>query len=121
MQENDYSQVVVFTGEEYGILSSESIVSWLGECCEDGLADIEGSMIENAYSLENPESFLHMSRSETVESAVLEFENVFSKGLARLHAILVTHSGKPNETPIGIITPWDVVGFIREYDTLLSN
>jgi hypothetical protein len=55
-----------------------------------------------------------MARKETVDAAIIAFENAISKGIPRLPAILITERGKAIEPPIGIITPWDLIGISGE-------
>lgn len=110
MHENDYSQVVVQVNGEYRILSSEGIVRWMSGARQVGLADIEAATVGNVYVHEEQTGHCYMSRNETTDAVIVAFEEAISKGLPRLLAILITHSGKPTEKPLGIITPWDLIG-----------
>jgi hypothetical protein len=110
MQENDYSQVVVQLGREYQILSSEGIVRWLSGSRELGLADLDGTTVEDVCRSEDKKGQSYMPRNETVDAALLKFERAIAEGVPRLPAILITNNGKPTERPIGIITPWDLLG-----------
>jgi hypothetical protein len=110
MQQNDYSQVVVQISSEFRILSSEGIVRWLSDAREVGLADLGGAVVQDAYRHEGATEQRYMARDETVDAALSAFEHAIEEGIPRLHAILITHSGKPTEGPLGIITPWDLLG-----------
>jgi predicted transcriptional regulator len=110
MQQNDYSQVVVYVNEEFRILSSEGIVRWLSCARQVGLADIEGTSVRDVYMHEEKIGHYCMARNETTDAAILAYENAISEGIPRLPAILITNSGKPTEKPLGIITPWDLIG-----------
>jgi hypothetical protein len=110
MQQNDYSQVVVQISSEFRILSSEGIVKWLSDARQVGLADLGGAVVQDAYRHEGATGQRYMARDETVDAAVSAFEHAIQEGIPRLHAILITHSGKPTESPLGIITPWDLLG-----------
>jgi len=110
MQENDYSQVVVMIGREYRVLSSEGIVRWLCNARDIGLADIGESTVENVYEYEDKKGHIYMARDEIIDAAILAFENSILEGIPKLQAILITDSGKPTEQPLGIITPWDIIG-----------
>ncbi|MBC2732798.1 MAG: CBS domain-containing protein [Desulfobacteraceae bacterium] len=110
MQQNDFSQVVVLVDGNYRILSSEGIVRWVSNAKQVGLADVEGATIRDIYAYEEQTGCCYMGRNETTDAAILAFENAISKGIPRLPAILITHNGKPTEKPIGIITPWDLIG-----------
>ncbi len=110
MQENDYSQVVVRIGVAFRILSSEGIVRWLSGSREVGLADLDGAVVDDAYHHEDERGQRYMARDETVDAAILAFEHAIEEGIPRLHAILITNGGKSTEEPLGIITPWDLLG-----------
>lgn len=111
MQQNDYSQVVVYVNAEFRILSSEGIVRWLSCARQVGLADIEGASAQDVYMHEEQQiDNCYMARNETTDAAILAFENAISEGIPRLPAILITNSGKLTEKPLGIITPWDLIG-----------
>ena len=111
MQQNDYSQVVVQISSEFRILSSEGIAKWLSDAREVGLADLGGAVVQDAYHYEDERAQRYMARDETVDAAILAFEHAIEEGIPRLQAILITHSGRPTEPPLGIITPWDLLGF----------
>jgi hypothetical protein len=49
-----------------------------------------------------------MKPEETVDEARVAFLNGGSAPSTRLYAILLTHSAKPTEAPLGIVTPFDV-------------
>jgi hypothetical protein len=110
MQQNDYSQVVVRIGSEFRILSSEGIVRWLSGSREVGLADLDGAILEEVYRHEDKRGQRCMARDETVDAAISAFEHAIEEGIPRLPAILITNSGKSSEKPLGIITPWDLLG-----------
>ncbi|MCK5344656.1 MAG: hypothetical protein KAR20_14680 [Candidatus Heimdallarchaeota archaeon] len=111
MDENEFSQVVVEDNDNYRILSSEGIIGWLRSSNNVGLVDIENATIGDAIPFENIEECGYLSRNDPIELAIELFEKTIQNGIARLNAILVTHSGKSTEKPLGIITPWDLMGF----------
>jgi hypothetical protein len=100
----------VYVNEEFRILSSEGIVRWLSCARQVGLADIEGTSVRDVYMHEEKIGHYCMARNETTDAAILAYENAISEGIPRLPAILITNSGKPTEKPLGIITPWDLIG-----------
>jgi predicted transcriptional regulator len=110
MHENDYSQVVVQIGTEFRILSSEGIVRWLSAFREADLADRHDAIVEEVYRHEDMSAQRYMARDETVDAALLAFKDAMEEGIPRLQAILITNSGKSAEKPLGIITPWDLLG-----------
>jgi len=113
MEENDFSQVVVIEDGRCGLLSSEGVVGWLRSACKIGLADVEGATIKDALEFEDKNACRYLSREDSVNAAIEAFEEAIVSGIPRLQAILVTQTGKPEERPIGIITPWDLLGLVR--------
>jgi len=109
MKENDFSQVVVKSGEEYTLLSSEGVVKWLEKSREIGLADLEEATIKDALRFEDSKSCRYLGRNLPIDEAIETFEKAISQGIPRLQAILITGTGKPNEPPLGIVTPWDLL------------
>ena len=110
MKENDFSQVVVAHEGEYVLLSSEGIVRWLENARDVGLADLEGSTVADALVFEERNICRYMSRNDPLDAAFEVFEKAISSGIPRLQAILITENGKPQESPLGIVTPWDLLG-----------
>lgn len=110
MEEKDYSQVVVKVKDKHGVLSSEGIVRWLSRARDVGLANLEGATVGDAYACEDSESCQFLGRYEPLDAAILAFETAIPKRIPRLQAILITDNGRPTEKPLGIITPWDIIG-----------
>jgi len=113
MEENDFSQVVVIEDGRYGLLSSEGIVGWLRSARKIGLADLEGATVKDALKFEDKNACWYLSREDSVDAAIEAFEEAIASGIPRLQAILVTQTCKPEERPIGIITPWDLISLVR--------
>lgn len=116
MEKKDYSQVVVKVKDKHGVLSSEGIVRWLSRARDVGLADLEGATVGAAYVCEDSESCQFLGRYEPLDAAILAFETAIPKRIPRLQAILITHHGRPTEEPLGIITPWDIIGLASTDD-----
>jgi len=93
------------------LLSSEGIVKWLENAEDTGLAHLERATVGDALSYEDQDICLYLSRDETVDAALDAFEKALAQKRPRLQAILVTQNGRPEERPLGIIIPWDLLGF----------
>jgi len=113
MQKNDYSQVVVLIDEEHKVLTSEAIVRWLGATNGSSQGFDSVSALE-VHKHEQGEVQKWIPRKALVDEALQAFESALEKGIPRLHAILITETGKPTEKPFGIITPWDLLGIYKE-------
>ncbi len=110
MKENDFSQVVVDHEGEYVLLSSEGIVKWLEDARDVGLADLEEATVVDALAFEERGICRYLSRNDPLDAAFEMFEKAIGRGIPRLQAILITESGKSKERPLGIVTPWDLLG-----------
>lgn len=108
MEQNDFSQIVVFDSS-YRLLSSEGIIGWLRSARDIGLADLQNATIGDALGFEDMKGCHYLSRNDPIDLAIEVFETSIQKGVPRLHAILVTESGKDSERPLGFITPWDLL------------
>jgi predicted transcriptional regulator len=110
MRDHDYSQIVVTDGEHYRLVSHEGIARWLGEAVSAGADDIRGAILSEVLDCELPESCLYLPREATLFDALEMLEATFKQQRPRVHAILITDTGACTEPPIGIITPWDLIG-----------
>lgn len=109
MRTNDYSQVVVHTGEELALLTLEGIARWLAQSSEDDHVLLKTSVIEHVLTNEHEGAFGLMGRSHSVYDAREAFAHPLGSGKTRLHAVIITQNGKKGEKPLGIVTPWDIL------------
>ena len=110
MKENDFSQVVLNLDGKHMLLSSEGIVKWLENARDVGLADLEKATVRDAWEYENKNICQYLPRDAPIDAVYEAFEQAIGHGIPRLQAVLITHSGKPEESPLGIVTPWDLLG-----------
>ncbi len=106
MNERDFSQVVVQRDGHLGLLTNEGIARWFehhpGELPTD-------ATIGDALAYDTPGSASIMSGRQTIGDALRAFSQALSEGRPRLAGIIVTPSGSPAESPLGIVTPWDLL------------
>ena len=102
MRDEDFSQVVVQQDGVLGLLSAEGIARWLAD--QDGAVDTSAVTVADVIPHEPAGSFRILSAQQTVSDA----RAVFERG-RRVFAVIVTESGDPTETPLGLVTPWDVL------------
>jgi len=112
MEENDFSQVVVASNGRYVLLSSEGIVGWLRSARDVGLADLGEATVGDALRFEGEDNCRYLSQYKPVDAAIDTFEQALAQGIPRLQAILVAQNGRAEEKPLGIITPWDLLGSV---------
>ena len=116
MKEKGYTVMPVL---DYGIvqsvLSEYSLLKWISsEAADDGATLVARTVGDINEYLDKPDyadsnaSYFFISKSAPSIEAITKFEEAV-KGSRRLNAGFVTHSGKPTERVLGIITAWDVV------------
>tara|TARA_R110001592_G_scaffold119014_1_gene321732 strand:- start:2247 stop:2954 length:708 start_codon:yes stop_codon:yes gene_type:complete len=115
MRKEDFSQVPIVSHEKlYGVLSSNTISRWLGSDSIDGLFCTSEVTIEEVMAhQEFSDNYVVLAKDETYGKAVAKFEKATVLG-KQLDAILVTHSGKPDQKLLGIITMSDMPQIMRE-------
>lgn len=109
MRTNDYSQVVVDSGEKLALLTLEGIARWLTQSSEDDHVLLKKSTIEHVLINEHEGGFGVMGRNHSVYDAKDAFSRPLGSGKTRLHAVIITQNGKIGEKPLGMVTPWDIL------------
>ncbi len=109
MAENSFSQLPISDdGRIDALLTSNTITRWLGRSANDAIFSTEETPIREVLDYqEDYDVFAFVARDTTQAKAVELFHEYATKG-KRLEAILITHSGNSRETPIGIMTNWDI-------------
>lgn len=113
MRDNDYAQVVVRDGGILTVLTSRGMSRWLEKQVNGGVVDIKDVKIRAALSLEGQDPCLIMAGSRTVDEAQQAFVDSLIRKKRRIFAIVVTENGKPEEEPLGIVTPGDLLGVVE--------
>lgn len=104
---------VVENGKCVGVLSSNTIARWLGNCVETEVLNLEETTVEMVQAFKRKkERYTFGSRETDLFSAVALFDEYEHKG-QRLLAMLITENGKSTEKIIGIMTLSDLPTAIR--------
>ena len=109
MREEDFSQVVVREEGELSLLTTEGIAKWLEQQVQEDDLSVADAELRDALAFEVPGSFQIMSRRETLGRAQEAFTRAIEQGQPRLYAVIITENGKPHETPLGVVSAWDVI------------
>jgi CBS domain-containing protein len=113
MREEDFSQVVVQVNGKLRLLTGEGIARWLAdrarqhEAIDLGRATVGEALLLESGELPNVEV---MPSQASVSQAARLFKDGIERGEPRLYAIVITANGRDDETPLGIVTPWDLLG-----------
>ena len=109
MYEYDFSQVPVYENVAYvGLLTTNTVARWVANQMRqhDGLA--EDAPVEAVLKFsEGTERVSHLSREVTTTEAIWRFTAAAERGLP-LTALIITHTGKTTETPLGIVVTEDL-------------
>lgn len=107
IRQNDFSQFPVYNGSTLaGLLTENGITRWLAQHVNlsGSLVElIDHSVAEVLKDDRKSTNFKLVGREVPVDVV----QDMFADH-ANLEAVIVTNSGKPSETPLGIATQWDM-------------
>lgn len=110
MRDGDFSQIPVYDQTRFvGLLTAETVTRWLAAMLADGVGLVEDAPVGDVLlHTEDPAHHcMFLARSSTVFDALDAFERHGAQGWS-LDAILLTHSGGPDQVPLAIITTFDM-------------
>ncbi len=119
MAATGYSQFPVYRGTNYiGLLTDGGIARYLASALSKNVQDRpadpgQASVGEVLKSEKNPDRARFIPRTATIYQA----EHLFvgqAQGKWRVSALLITETGMTEEKLLGIVTPSDVLAFMRE-------
>jgi predicted transcriptional regulator len=108
MHDGSFSQLPVYSNNSLvGLLTAETVARWLAAQLADGQGILKERSVEEVMTHEaGTHSCVLMGRNATVDDALSAFDNQLHAGKV-LDAIMLTHSGKKSERPVGIVTTAD--------------
>jgi hypothetical protein len=110
MREHDFSQVMVRSYHgRLQMLTVEGITWWLADNLSGVQSQISKAIIGDIIALEPPGGFMILGPDKTIFDAADVFRNAIHGEATRLYAIVITGSGDDSDTPIGFVTPWDIL------------
>lgn len=109
MRSSDYAQVVVRDGGILGVLTSRGVARWLEKQAQEGAVNLKDARVREAMECEGKDACVLMAGNRTVDEAQQVFVDALMRKQRRLFAILVTENGRPDEEPVGIVTPGDLL------------
>ena len=122
MASTGYTQFPVYDGGAYvGLLTDGGVARWLasavagGEAGEGGLDKLKRVKVQEVLKSEkNPDRARFVSRRATVYEAEHLFTVLGNGPKWRTAALLITENGDPFEELLGVITPSDLLAYLRE-------
>ncbi|MET2871727.1 CBS domain-containing protein [Exiguobacterium profundum] len=113
VHEFQYSQFPVFNseGEFISLVTESGITNWLASNVKDDLISFEETRVSDLLSVDElAETYRFISRRNTIYEAKDYFLQAANEG-RKLEALLITESGKSNQSLLGILTHWDLAKF----------
>lgn len=124
MRQQGFSQLPIYTASGFrGLLTTDDIARWLGECAPTKLVDLESTTIArvlDCHCTQEGENCQFFGREATLFD-VLEAFRACERCGSRLAAILITEHGLPTEDMLGIITIWDLPQIYERMDDRASG
>lgn len=109
IDESTLSQFPVYNeGKFIGLITAKGITHWLAHLVKDELVLLDTTLEEILTYEENEQNYLFIDKEKTLFEAEELFQQSISKGKL-IDALLITHSGSPSESLLGIITSWDII------------
>lgn len=109
IKDHGYSKFPVYQNNKcIGLLTSSSIVKWLARNMKNGSVNLANIRISDIMKFEKAHPIDFVSK----EINIFEVENIFEKShkkKQKLECVIITENGRPEEKPLGIVTPWDLI------------
>ena len=108
IRRHDYSQFPIYDDHTYrGLLTTNCIARWLAHrLATDEI--VEGETVGAALAFVEPhDRAVHLSRATTVPQAIKKLSPPADGGLPPA-ALIITHSGKPDQSPLSIVVADDL-------------
>ncbi len=105
----NYSQYPVYEGNRcLGLLTAKSIVKWLAERMMGSIVDLSDVKIQDVFEVEKRPPLTFQARTSTIFDVEECFEHYHQQKLD-IEAVIITENGRDDETPLGIVTAWDLI------------
>ncbi|WP_246941587.1 CBS domain-containing protein [Bacillus pinisoli] len=109
IKEFSYSQYPIYKGKTcIGLLTTESIVKWMATNMVNSIVTLSDIHVSDIMQFEKEHPLKFVSKSINI----FEIEDYFElahKEKQTLEAVVITENGSPNESPLGLITAWDLI------------
>ncbi|WP_421381668.1 CBS domain-containing protein [Bacillus salacetis] len=109
MKQCTYSQFPVYKdGLCVGLLTTRGIVNWMAEHIAGSVVNLHNFQVKDILDYEKTRPISHVPKSINIFEVEEIFEEHHQKKL-ELEAVIITENGLPHETPLGIVTAWDLI------------
>ncbi|WP_066066666.1 CBS domain-containing protein [Neobacillus soli] len=109
IKEHGYSKFPIYKNKKcIGLLTAGSILKWMAQNMESSLVNLADIDVSDILLYEKE----HSIEFVTKEINIFEVENIFEKAhkkKRKLEGVIITEKGQTDETPLGMITAWDLI------------
>ncbi|MCA1060828.1 CBS domain-containing protein [Rossellomorea aquimaris] len=109
MKRFPYAQYPVYNGRKcVGLLTTRGIVNWMADHMTRSFVDLSDITISDIFEYEQNHPITFASKALNI----LEAEDIykeFHQHKRDLEMIIITENGRNDETPLGVITAWDLI------------
>ena len=110
MGEKDFTTIPVYEGKTFrGVIKSSRLTHWLIESSKNSeYIDYKSVKLEELLTFKEEINIIKFVARDT---NVYEIRDIYKKNIPTMNqidAIIITEKGSPNESPLGIITDWDI-------------
>ncbi|MCM3570356.1 CBS domain-containing protein [Neobacillus mesonae] len=109
IKNHGYSKFPIYkSGKCIGLLTSSSIVKWMAQNMINSSVNLADIRVSDIMKFEKNHPIKFVSK----EINIFELENIFEKShknKRKLECVIISENGGPEEIPLGIVTPWDLI------------
>lgn len=110
MSKHDFRQIVVKSDGQLRLVTSLGVALWLIDNAKNEIVNLKQTSLGDVLEYEHDDSVAFLPQDASLDTARGIFEEASVKKPRRLYAILITGHGTPQEEPLGIITPRELLG-----------
>lgn len=117
MHAHAYSQLPIYRGNTFqGLLTTNTVARWLGANVDEDLVSLSETTIGQVLAhTEDPSHVAFVSRNTTLVDVLEQFLAYEAHG-KRLEALIITHDGRHDAKPLGMIVTYDLAKISRLLD-----
>lgn len=107
IRDDDFTQIVIRVNGELKLLTIEGIARWMAGQPRTPILPLDGVTIGDVFKYERKDNMKCIDAGVSILDARTYFANRLDSTKPNLVALIITHTGKPTGTPLGIITAAD--------------
>ena len=118
MRHMNISQVPVYEqGKQFkGLMTNNAVARWLAAKKDDGIVDLDDARVHEVMPFVEEQEQHGFATPETPLIEVVSRFSEYAQQGKQLVAVIITHSGTPHQTPLGIIAVSDIPTALSEID-----